>query len=465
MDSLRQEPIRVAVLGRTGTGKSSLVSKMTVGISHEVHYPTRKQSNWLFAFQPHEDLTRTLMDERPHRRRLAQCGKADRSFFKTPQVTPLVLLSPVVFQAFLNEWKETKTLANSNTSRSDNQWTNPKNEVYHYEENSRNNDDHIGQSRTLLTNSDANILKTQLSSESNISPSSGGSCLPQDYNPPYFAALPIDVVDTPGFKPDMFVPFLEVSLFRNLGNDVLRGLANEPRKPTSTNSLLVASGASELNGRIDGYIFAYSAVPEFGRGAGPPGYEDSIQKDDLSAPSEASRKSSCSSISPVSSTSSAVEKECDGGLSLLTTIRNCMLDAWSEYRDYQRRWSEGKEGDVYSLVYNFKQMWKSQKQRNEKLQYLRSFQNKPNALDWDPTSPDSPPPCIIICTHVDDPLASPVLIERGKELAMEWRCGFVGVDTMDDCNVELAFGMLLRETVERRKNDKAASKHRNKMGK
>ncbi|SCU97275.1 LAFA_0G10682g1_1 [Lachancea sp. 'fantastica'] len=463
MEDVRQEPFRVAVLGRTGTGKSALVSKMTVGMAHEVHYPTRKQSNWLFTFEPWENLTRTLMDERPHRRRLVQSGKADRSFFETPQVTPLVLLSPVVFQAFANEWKETKTLVQSHSTRTDIRCTDPKNEVYNYEEYSGKNHDRIEQSRTLLTNSDANILRTQLSSEANALPASGASCLPEDYEPPCFSALPIDIVDTPGFKPDMVVPFLEVSLFRNLDNDVLKGLANEPRKPISTTSLLVASGASELNGRINGYIFAYSAVPEFGRGAGPPGYDDTIENDTLAEPTRSTSPSN--TLSPVSSTTIAVEKECDGGLSLLTTIRNCMLEAWSEYRDYQHRWSEGKEGDVYSLIYNFKQMWKSQKQRNEKLKYLRSFDSKPNALDWDPTSPESPPPCIIICTHVDDPLASPVLIERGKELAMEWRCGFVGVDTMDDCNVELAFGMLLRENVERKKIVKAASKYKHKMGK
>ncbi|SCU89962.1 LAME_0E06370g1_1 [Lachancea meyersii CBS 8951] len=461
MNSLKEEPFRVAVLGGTGTGKSSLVSKLTVGMAHEVHYPTTKQNNWLFTFEPSGELVRTLMDERPHRRRLLQSGKADRSFFDTPEVTPLVLLSPVLFQAFANEWKETRTVLRSNAAKAEIRCTNVKNGVYNYEDQSWKND-YIDQSRTTLTNSDANILKTQQSSEGIVSSQSNASSFPEDYEPPTYSALAIDIVDTPGFKPDMVVPFLEVSLFRNLDQEVLRGLANEPRKPVSTTSLLVASGASELNGRINGYIFVYSAVPELNHGTDPPGYDDISQADMPHVSTCSSRNSSNLSISPTSSSSSTAEKECDGGLSLLTTIRNCMLDAWSEYRDYQHRWSEGKEGDVYSLMYNFKQMWKSQKNRDEKLQQLRSFDYKPNAVNWDPSSPDSPPPCIIICTHVDDPLASPVLLNRGKELALQWGCGFVGVDTMDDCNVEVALGMLLREGVERRKIIKAALKHKNK---
>lgn len=143
-------------------------------------------------------------------------------------------------------------------------------------------------------------------------------------------------------------------------------------------------------------------------------------------------------------------------------MRNCILDAWSEFRDYQDRWAKGKEGDVYSLMYNIKQMWKSQSARNEKLKQLRTFHTKPNALSWDAESPDSPPPCMIICTHINDPLASPVLLDLGKELAIEWSCGFVAVDNMDDYNIDVALGLLLREAVEKEKVIKALSKGKSK---
>ncbi|SCV04527.1 LANO_0G10748g1_1 [Lachancea nothofagi CBS 11611] len=459
MSTLKDEPFRIAVLGGTGVGKSSLVSRLTVGMAHEVHYPTRKQSNWLFTFEPSGKLARTIMDEIPHRRRLKQCGKSDKSFFESPQVTPLVLLSPVLFQAFANEWKETRAAAKNN-SKSELRCSDPQNGVYHYEDQATRNG-YLDQSRTTLTNSNANIMQTHLLKDGETF-SNDVHVIPEGYEPPAYRPLVIDIVDTPGFKPDMVVPFLEVSLFRNLDKDVLKGLANEPRRPVSTTSLLVASGASELNGKINGYIFVYSAVPELNHGADPPGYEDSIQEDTQGITTSASHGSSQVSISPISSANSLIDKEPDGGLSLLTTIRNCILDAWSEFRDYQERWSEGKEGDVYSMMYNIKQIWKSQKQRNEKLKQLRSFHTKPNALDWNATSPDSPPPCIIICTHVDDQLASPLLLQRGKDLALQWGCGFVGVDSMDNCNVEVALGSLIRESVEKEKILKGLSKNRSK---
>ena len=56
-------------------------------------------------------------------------------------------------------------------------------------------------------------------------------------------------------------------------------------------------------------------------------------------------------------------------------------------------------------------------------------------------------------------LASPVLLQWGKDLALQWNCGFVGLDSMTDDNVDVAFAMLLREIIER---DTAICKKRTK---
>ncbi|CAI7488633.1 CGH_1_collapsed_G0056830.mRNA.1.CDS.1 [Saccharomyces cerevisiae] len=51
------------------------------------------------------------------------------------------------------------------------------------------------------------------------------------------------------------------------------------------------------------------------------------------------------------------EKVSDGGFELLKVIRNCILDAWTEFRNYEKRWEEGKEDDIYSLVYSLRHLW------------------------------------------------------------------------------------------------------------
>ena len=251
--------------------------------------------------------------------------------------------------------------------------------------------------------------------------------LPLNYIPPTYAPIKIDIIDTPGFSPDNVVPFLEVSLFRNLGKSILHGLADEPRQPVSTTSLLVASGASELNGKIDGYILVYSAVPELNHIGGPPEYEDEVSE-------------------------IYTETVSDGGFELLKVIRNCILDAWTEFRNYEKRWEEGKEDDIYSLVYSLRHLWsKNGKEKSAKLEQLRSYNTKLKSIELDPSSPDSPPPCIIVCSHVNHELASPMLIEMGRQLATTWKYGFVGIDSMDDLNVDVVISLLIKEISEKMK--------------
>ena len=455
-------PIRIAVLGGDSTGKTSLVSRLTLNMVHEVHYPTRTQTNWLFDFIPTSKLAKAILDGQAHERLLlrTQGSQGPQPIFESPAISPYVLLSPLVFQSFINGFTRVK---NQYKNRSTNhikhiELTDRDTPFYGYIATSSNNGGNYNNRQGVRR-----IGNNSYWSSSNIQKINSNLKIPENYIPPSYTPISIDIIDTPGFKPEMVVPFLEVSLFRNLGKNILHGLADEPRRPVSTTSLLVASGASELNGKIDGYVFVYSAVPELSQYTKPPDY---TKKDSKVDPNAASFQESTQSSVSVSSqqdfsankistnpnrTWSSFSSVSDGGFSLLEIIRNSILDAWTEFRNYQNRWDKGKETDVYSLVYSLKNMWKTERERNEKLEQLRSFKTKLDSIDLEPSSPDSPPPAIIVCTHLNDPLASPLLVEWGRTLATNWECGFVAIDSMDDCNVDVAISLLIKEIAEKEK--------------
>lgn len=445
-------PIRLAVLGGELTGKTAFTSRLTVNVVHEVHYPTRQQTNWLFDYIPSSALAKTLLDNQVHERILVrtQGSQQPEPVFSSPSISPHILLSPLIYQALLNDYQNVlKKFANRSTNHIKHvdikETDNP---FYSYLEPS-GEPANTNQVNTA-TNSNINILRSLRSGSTSIESSNENSAeLPNNYIPPEYTPISVDIIDTPGFNPEMVVPFLEVSLFTRLDKRVLRGLADEPRVPVSTTSMLVASGASELNGKVDGYLFVYSAVPELNDDISPPGYDTITPPEDIEG---------------LSSTSSgdfwtANSRRTDGGFAMLEVIRNCILEAWEEYRDYEKRWQEGKEGDVYSIIYSLKNVWKTEQQRRANLAKLRSFGNKLESLNLDPSSPDSPPPCLILCTHVHDPMASPALIELGQSLANQWRCGFVAADNMDGYNVDVAVSLIIREIVEK---NKLLSKKRSK---
>ncbi|CAI4847724.1 BAQ_1a_G0056070.mRNA.1.CDS.1 [Saccharomyces cerevisiae] len=404
-----ERPIRLAVLGGTSTGKTSLVSRLTVNIVHEVHYPTRNQTNWLFGFVPSSILARAILDEQAHERLCLRSPSSQtlEPIFPSPQVSKNVLLSPLVFQASTDNFQSVRLHNKSHSRRSLS----------------------LDKSDSPLYQTFSNDIHSQTVPKSKADQLNviEHFKLPLNYIPPTYAPIQIDIIDTPGFSPDNVVPFLEVSLFRNLGKSILHGLADEPRRPVSTTSLLVASGASELNGKVDGYILVYSAVPELNHIGGPPEYGDDVMNTDT-------------------------EKVSDGGFELLKVIRNCILDAWTEFRNYEKRWEEGKEDDIYSLVYSLRHLWsKNSKEKSAKIEQLRSYNTKLKSIELDPSSPDSPPPCIIVCSHVNHELASPMLIEMGRQLATKWKYGFVGIDSMDDLNVDVAVSLLIKEISEKMK--------------
>ncbi|AGO12874.1 AaceriADL382Cp [[Ashbya] aceris (nom. inval.)] len=430
MSAASEKPIRLAVLGGSCTGKTSFISRLTVDIVREAHYPTRKQNNWLFTFNPTDPLARAIMDEKAHERYYySNDHVVPEPVFGTPDITDYVLLSPPVYQSFIQDYQTVKHAVTVGQRVADQRsLLKSENQYYQYK-----NED-TGQGHDSCSRRTARLQERTNRSGAE------GKCLPSNYMPPKYSNIPIDIIDTPAYDPDMVIPFLEVSLFSNLDKSILRGLADHPRKPVSTQSLLVASGASELNGKVDGYIFVYSALPELNY-ADPPSY-DSLD-----------RLGGGVGQAPTQNTAADYKRKStqDGGFSLLNSIRTCFLDAWTEFRNYQRRTAQSKEGDIYSLMYSLKQAWKPDTQAIDKDKGAQDSGTSSDPIDLNPDSPNSPPPLLIICTHILDPLHSPLLVERGKRLAVEWKCAFVALDSMLDFNVDVAMACIIRDIVEKEK--------------
>ncbi|KAG5419455.1 hypothetical protein I9W82_003222 [Candida metapsilosis] len=214
----------------------------------------------------------------------------------------------------------------------------------------------------------------------------------------------VELIDTPSYNPDKTVPYLEASLYTNLDKDVLHNLANEPRRPVSTSPLLVASGASELNGDVNGYFFVYSAIPSFA----PPGYGES---------------------------------DVGGGLpknhtfNLLPSMKTTLDEAWDEYISFKENWKRGQEADVFSFKNALKSFWKA---NDSSVQVESSTDVKSKS-----------PPIWIVCTHVKSDLASSQLIAKGKELSKEWKCGFIAIDCLND--IDEVLSLMIRDIIQGKK--------------
>ncbi|KAH3902939.1 uncharacterized protein SCDLUD_000538 [Saccharomycodes ludwigii] len=472
-------PIRVAVLGGKGCGKTSLVTRLTLNLVHEVHYPTRKQNNWLFSFEPKTDLSKCILDEHIHDR----LGRTDKQLvtcciFPTPQLSPHLLLSPPLYDKILTNFTNLKKTQQGSKSSyysycfddRDKICFKKENKYYYYLDPDKLDEGELEalQTENVRSNSTNSIMKLGSDLQPLYSDSTVSTCassnntlhnikhgdsmhllqmnyfhqmkLPSNYEPPIISPIPVDIIDTPPFDPDMVVPFLEVSLFRNLGKEYLHGLADEPRKPVSTTSLITASGASELNGKIDCYLLVYSCFPD---DVDPPDYDST----------PASNNSTSSPLhNSTSSVSSNVKKK--SPLDLLVNIRQTIEEAWKEYYNYKKGWDSGAERDVYSIMYNLKKLWKSGASSSSSLRG-GTTDTKDNGGTRNSSllklSHDSPPPFIIVATHCASPLSSPVLLEMGRELATEWGCGFVAVDSVIDYNIDETLSAAIREVVEREK--------------
>lgn len=393
-----KDPIRIAFLGGPKTGKSGIISKLTSGSFSETYYPLRNTLPILFEYAPSTDQSVTVLDQ-----------SAPQQTLNWAMTTDQIVLSPVVYQSLVTS--SSKAVSAPLVAQ----------EL---------------ESGELLASNDVYAsfkIKTPEGSYKKITP------------------ILTELIDTPSFNTNHIVPFLEASLYIKLDRDVLHNLADEPRRPVNTNPLLVASGAGEMNGAVDGYFFVYTAVPS----KNPPAYDEAVQ-----APSS-------EDITPYSSTESYNDNgtlrsvtmhkdEKAASFNLLPIMKDALDEAWREYYTYKMRWNYGEEGDVFSFKSALKNMWTERdasKPENpiSKLKLLET--------PMDPADPACPPPIWIICTNCHLPLASPKLIEDGKRLAKLWKCGFIALDLTD--NIEDTVALMVRDLVERKRIQK---NRKRKMG-
>ncbi|TID31193.1 hypothetical protein CANINC_000241 [Pichia inconspicua] len=185
----------------------------------------------------------------------------------------------------------------------------------------------------------------------------------------------VEIIDTPGVCSEELIPFLERSLDNRLAKDILGGLANNynTKFRSKMTPILVASGASELNGEVDGYLLFYSAVPS----ELPPSYEEQENSEDE--------------------------------LRIIEDLYECIQEAWKDFSKYKKGWIEGKEYDEMSLSASIKQLWSKEKEKGTFVNILT-------------------PPIILVCTNSKSDRAAPLLVQKGKQLAKKWNCQFVEKD-------------------------------------
>ncbi|KAM9936275.1 hypothetical protein OXX80_004172 [Metschnikowia pulcherrima] len=380
-----KDPVRLAFLGGPRTGKTATISKLSCGTYRDTYYPSRKTTPVLFTYAPQTPESTLILDQHNSKQLLEHASARDD-----------LLLSPVISEALLRASVKSSSAGSAHD--------------IHLAPHGARND-------VYATSRDGGSAAAEIS--------------------PILAEL----IDTPAFNANQFIPFLEASLHARLGKDVLRKLADTPRQPVNTEPLLVASGAGEMNGAIDGYFLTYSAIPS----VEPPNYDESNTQ--VSPTTSVESFDSYNSDGTLKTASFGASKN-DTTFSLLPVIKAGLEEAWSEYYTYKTRWDQGKEKDIFSIKSALRTMFDGKSSFNVDVP-----QNKLLQTSMNPADPSCPPPIWIICTHKDSPLASPKLINDGKKLAQLWRCGFLAVDVAQDIDQVLA--LMIREVVERRSLQKA----------
>lgn len=385
-----KDPVRLAFLGGPRSGKTALISKLTTGTYSDTYYPLRQTIPVLFNYAPSTKELETILDETLAARALEIVLKQDN-----------VLASPVVYNALRQGYKKTSALPLVES-----------------------------ESITVTANNSYYASYRRISAgrkQSGVTP------------------ILTELIDTAAFNPSQIVPFLEASLYIKLDRDILHNLADLPRQPVSANPLIVASGASELNGSVDGYFLVYNAIPT----TQPPSYEEAhppsaADGDDSSSNASVESAESYHKDGTLKSLTIHTNAQ-DQTFSLLPIMKEALDEAWKEYYTYKKRWEMGEERDVFSFKSAFKNMWTETNNTQPRVP-----ENKIQLMDTsvDPASPLCPPPIWIVCTNLKSPLASPKLIKDGKSLAKLWRCGFIALDSSD--NVEELLALMIRELVERR---------------
>lgn len=258
------------------------------------------------------------------------------------------------------------------------------------------------------------------------------------YKPPVSTPILVELIDTPGVQKNDLIPFLEKGLDSRLATDVLRNLINNSSSESRSRvkTMITGSGMSELNAAMDGYLLCYSSIPETANQSLPPSYDDTI----------AMEKNGKSSKSNVTFGGDPLEETGYEAIEILKALYNAIMEAWKQYTNYHIGWEEGKEFDVYSLNYSFKHLWKK-----------RSVDANLTKEGLTKRAKQIMPPILIAVTHVDHELSSPVLIDKGRELAKKWNCGFIEVSCEFDNwrNVEEALSFLIRDRIEDLREKKA----------
>lgn len=347
-------PIRIALLGGEKTGKTSIITKLEQNIYTDTYYPTNRVNTSMFAYTPATEYGKLLM--------------SSAGGFGTLET---IVLSPVLFNM----------------------------------------------KKSLIPKRPKAVVAAD-GKEVNVSNSTDlyRSFTYKDDKAIHVTPVLVEMIDTPAYKSD-FIPFLESSLYTNLHKDVLKNLANEPRRHVLTMPLLVASGAGELNGLVDGYLYVYSAVPSYN----PPTYDNPKQQETSS-------------------------------LEILKRIKASIDEAWKEFYTYKVKWEQGKEADIYSLKGALKNLVSSKTVGEIESRKISNRGYHKTLMDYpkDPGDPSCPPPIWIICTHCKNPLASQNLITDGKQMASQWGCGFAAIDITDN-SVENILALMIREISERKR--------------
>ncbi|CDK28587.1 unnamed protein product [Kuraishia capsulata CBS 1993] len=390
---LNNKPVRIAILGGERAGKTSMIYRATTGRSSETYYPTTTNRPTLFEFYPRSQKSRVLLDTD------ANLHDLQPLLEDNTMVLPVSILKA--------------DSGNDKTSS-----TSPRSAHIPVNDNSTQAPHKSTKQQSKLKNSIYAIRHTQGESSREITP------------------ILLELIDTSPAKQEQLIPFIEASLDIKLSPDILHNLATDMRREHSVKPLIVGSGAGDLNGAVDGYFLVYSSVPNIL----PPSYEVSPTSTTRADGKRNSDVSFLESVDVRSANSNPVE--------LIKMIKICVGEAWREFKRYKSAWDLGKEGDIYSLSYSVKTLWK----RNKKKQESSIPEEVPseNMFDRELKDRDLPPMCII-CTHSDSDMKSPKLISRGKQLAKMWDCGFVEVSGSNGENIEEAISMVIRDIVERQR--------------
>lgn len=427
-------PLRFAILGSHKSSKSSFVSIISNQISLPNYYPTIQNSPILVQFQPKRFSSRAILDVHVTPKNLNEMNLLgndsivmDQNLMKRIDLEGLKQAKLKNSNAPIYSNDESSQILNLTNNHYDldySVWDMFDNEYFKPVNSFSNQAPAISTIDTSKFKSHRGILPKPM----HFNPDR--STHKFKYKPPVSTPILIELIDTPGIQQDDLIPFLERSLDCRLSKDVLNNLANDYNTNfrSRVTPLITGSGISDLNASINGYLLCYSCVPESELSNVPP---------PIYGEKEDSISNQINSID---------------NIEVLKSLYFSIFEAWKEWTTYQVNWEIGKEYDSLSLATSIKQIWKKKElpmMEMKDLNELAPEERKRLEKFLERSDIAKRPPIVIACTHIDSPYASPLLIEKGKQIANEWGCSFVQMscsyDSEDWCNVEEAMALLVRE--------------------